>query len=180
MNPPEVQTISSAIVYKNRWMTVREDEIIRADGSAGIYGVVEKPDFAVIAAVQNGLIYLVEQYRYPVGARHLELPQGSSESNDNDPVALAQQELLEETGITAGRMQHIVRLHEAYGYSTQAFNLFLATDLTFGAMKLEPEEQGLVCKAFGVQQVCDMICQGKITDAVTVASFGVLRLKGLV
>ena len=59
MNPPEVQTVSTTVVYQNRWMTVREDDIIRADGSAGIYGVVEKPDFAVTAAVQDGIIYLV-------------------------------------------------------------------------------------------------------------------------
>ena len=51
MHTPEIQTLSSSVVYQNRWMTVREDKIIRADGSSGIYGVVEKQDFAVIAAV---------------------------------------------------------------------------------------------------------------------------------
>jgi hypothetical protein len=39
---------SSKTVYENAWMSVREDEIERADGTQGIFGVVEKPDFALI------------------------------------------------------------------------------------------------------------------------------------
>lgn len=42
-----MEQISSRVVYRNPWMTVREDEVRRADGSPGIYGVVEKPDFAL-------------------------------------------------------------------------------------------------------------------------------------
>ena len=63
MSKPEILTTGSKVVYRNRWMTVREDAILRANGSAGIYGVVDKPDFAVIAAVQGQSIYLVEQYQ---------------------------------------------------------------------------------------------------------------------
>lgn len=59
MSNPEIETTGSTVVYKNRWMTLREDAIVRADGSTGLYSVVEKPDFAVIAAVSDGEIYLV-------------------------------------------------------------------------------------------------------------------------
>ncbi|HAS87045.1 MAG TPA: NUDIX hydrolase [Candidatus Competibacter sp.] len=179
MSKPEIETLASKVVYQNRWMTVREDQIRRRDGSLGIYGVVEKSDFAVIAAVQNGSVYLVEQYRYPVGARCWELPQGTWDNALNGPLELANTELREETGLTAGRIQHVAKLHEAYGYSTQAFDLFFATHLTQGEAELEPEEQGLIAKAFPISTVAAMLCDGRITDAVTVASFGLLRLKGL-
>lgn len=43
-----VETLSSKLVYTNRWMTVREDEIRRPDGSTGVYGVVDSPDIALI------------------------------------------------------------------------------------------------------------------------------------
>lgn len=179
MTPPEIETLESAVVYENRWMKVREDRIRRADGSEGIYGVVEKPDFAVIAAVEGDQVFLVEQYRYPVHARFWEFPQGSWSRGGGDPLALARAELLEETGIRARSVQHIAKLHEAYGYSTQAFDLFLATNLDHGAQQLEAEEVGLICRAFPIPQVQHMICDGVITDAVTVASFGLLRLRGL-
>lgn len=77
MSELEIKTAGSTVVYKNRWMTVREDSIVRSNGTSGIYGVVEKADFAVIAAVREESIYLVEQYRYPVRGRFWELPQVS-------------------------------------------------------------------------------------------------------
>lgn len=179
MPKPEIETLASKIVYQNCWMTVRENQIRRQDGGLGIYSVVEKSDFAVIAAVQDGLVYLVEQYRYPVGARCWEFPQGTWNHALNDPLELAKTELREETGLTATRIQHVAKLHEAYGYSTQSFDLFFATQLTQGEPELEPEEQGLIAKAFPIPTVEAMLCDGRITDAVTVASFGLLRLKGL-
>ena len=43
-----MDSLGSRQVYANAWMTVREDPIRRADGSTGIYGVVDKPDFALV------------------------------------------------------------------------------------------------------------------------------------
>ena len=77
MDRPDIETLQSDIVYQNRWITVREDKIRRRDGSEGIYGFVEKVDFVVIAAIDDGQIHLVEQYRYPVKQRFWEMPQGA-------------------------------------------------------------------------------------------------------
>ena len=67
----DIKTLGSRVVYENRWMRVREDAIRRRDGSDGIYGVVEKPDFAVIVPVEDdGRIHLVQQYRYHVVPDH--------------------------------------------------------------------------------------------------------------
>jgi ADP-ribose pyrophosphatase len=73
--PADIETVGTTVVYENRWMRVREDTIRRRDGSSGIYSVVEKPDFVVIAPVEdNGRLHLVEQFRYPVRGRYWELP----------------------------------------------------------------------------------------------------------
>jgi hypothetical protein len=40
--------VSTREVYRNVWMTVREAVVRRPDGSMGIYGVIDKPDFAVV------------------------------------------------------------------------------------------------------------------------------------
>src|SRR5947209_9572611 len=66
----DIETLSTRSVYENRWMRAREDAVRRRDGSEGIYGVVEKPDFVVIAPVEeDGRVHLVQQYRYPVAGR---------------------------------------------------------------------------------------------------------------
>lgn len=176
---PEITTLESREVYANRWMRLREDRIRRADGQEGIYSVVEKPDFAVIAAVQNGQIYLVEQYRYPVASRHWELPQGTWDKNEADPLGLARAELQEETGLVAGKMQWVGHLYLAYGFCTQAYDLFLATELRQGPQALEPEEQGLICRPFAIEAVLEQVRSGQLPDATTVAALGLLSLKGL-
>ncbi|HVX29991.1 MAG TPA: NUDIX hydrolase [Nitrolancea sp.] len=113
------ETLGTRVVYENRWMRVREGAIRRRDGSEGIYGVVEKPDFAVIVPLEDdGRIHLVEQCRYPVQARCWELPQGAWEEKPGaDPADVARGELREETGLVAVGMVHAGHLFAAYGYS---------------------------------------------------------------
>lgn len=150
MADKEITRTSTRIAYQNRWMTVREDEVVRANGSAGIFGVAEKPDFAVVAAVDNGHICLVKQYRYPAQGRFWELPQGSWEQDTLDPLLLARAELEEETGIVARSMIHAGHLFLAYGFSTQGYDVFFASDLEYGAPKLDMEEHGLIARRFKI------------------------------
>ncbi|MEN9493212.1 MAG: hypothetical protein RJA63_3661, partial [Pseudomonadota bacterium] len=180
MSQAEITTTASEVVYRNRWMTVREDQILRANGQPGLYGVVEKPDFTVIAAVERGQIYLVEQYRYPVQGRYWELPQGSHEDGGLTPQELAAAELREETGLVAGSLQPVGHLFVAVGYSTQGYNIFFATDLVQHAPAREPEESDLIVRAFPIDEVAQMIIDGVIKDATAVATFGLLKLKGLI
>ena len=175
----EMQTLSSRTVYKNRWMTVVEDRILRSDGKEGIYGVVEKPDFAVIVAVIEDRLVLVNQYRYPVKGRYWEFPQGSWEHSSVAPEVLARAELREETGFIADQIEHVGHLYVAYGYSNQGYDIFLAKNLRKGERKLDEEEAGLVSEEREKGAVENMILNGEIKDAATVAAFGLLRMKGL-
>ena len=104
-----IETTSTRLVYENQWMRVREDTIRRRDGSTGIYGVVEKPDFVVFVPVEDGgRLHLVEQYRYPVKGRYWEIPQGSWEQEPGaDPMEMARGELREETGLDAALMTYV-------------------------------------------------------------------------
>ena len=74
-----IKTISSREVYRNPWTSVREDVIERTNGVRGIYGVVDKDPAAIIipleVTAEGEFVYLIEQFRYTVGARHWELPQ---------------------------------------------------------------------------------------------------------
>lgn len=176
----DITTTGSRVVYENRWMRVREDAIRRRDGSAGIYGVVEKPDFVVIVPIDGDRLHLVEQFRYPVGRRYWELPQGSWEDQpDADPLDLARGELREETGLDAAEMIHAGHLFEAYGYSNQGCHVFVARRLRRGRSAPDREEQDLVTASFPIAEVERMVCDGEIKDAATIAALGMVRLKGL-
>jgi ADP-ribose pyrophosphatase len=178
---PDIETLSSRIAYENRWMRVREDQIRYRDGTTGIYGVVVKPDFVVVVPLDaEGKLHLVEQYRYPIGRRSWEFPQGAWEGvPDADPLALAGGELREETGLDAGEVFHVGNLFQACGYATQSYNVYLARDLRRTEARLEATEQDLIAGAFPVAEVLDMVQRGVIRDASTVAALGLLKLKGL-
>jgi ADP-ribose pyrophosphatase len=169
---------SSRVVYENRWMTLREDRLERPDGSPGLYSVVEKQPSAVVLPLDGEEVVLIEQWRHPVGARFWELPQGGWDGHEApDPEQLARGELAEETGLRAGSMERLGRLYYAYGISNQPFDAWLATDLTQGEQALEAEEEGLRVGRFPLSEVEQMIRDGAIVDAATVATFGLLRLQ---
>ncbi|MBT6277268.1 MAG: NUDIX hydrolase [Chromatiales bacterium] len=175
---PEIECVATQVVYENRWMSVREDKIRRPSGYEGIYGVVTKSDFVVIAAIDNDQIHLVEQFRYPVGGRHWELPQGSWEGETPNPLDLAKAELREETGLIADHMTHVGRLFTAYGFLSQQYDVFVASNLHPGPRQLDVEEEGLVTKAFPLAEFEGMLVDGTIRDSTTIAAYGLMKLKG--
>ena len=176
----EIETVSSRVVYQNKWMTLREDRILRESGNEGIYSVVEKPDFAIVIAIENELVHMVEQYRYPIGERQLEFPQGAWEENpDADPQVLAAGELQEETGLIAKQWDYVGYQYLAYGLCDQGYHIFVARDLTMTQKNLDPEEEGLLSKTVSVKELEAKIVAGEIKDATTCNAFGLARLKGL-
>ncbi|MFF2409949.1 NUDIX domain-containing protein [Streptomyces sp. NPDC058092] len=159
-------------------MTVREDDIQRPDGSPGRYGVVDKPDYALAIPRQDDRVHLVEQYRYPVGGRYWEFPQGSWPEGHQGaaPLDLARAELREETGLRARRMTYLGRLHVAYGYATQGCHVFLAEELTEGVPEREPGEADMRQRWADPAEWRDLIRSGRITDAATLAAHTLLTL----
>lgn len=165
-------------VYANRWMRVREDCVQFPNGAQGIYGVVEKPDFVAIVPIDTDKrIHLVQQYRYPVGGRYWEIPQGSWEDKPgSDPEVVAMAELREETGLRAGRLMRVGHLFQAYGYSNQGYHLYVALELEQRQAKPETTESDMISRDFSIIDVRRMIADGEIKDATTIAAFGYLLL----
>jgi 8-oxo-dGDP phosphatase len=163
-------------------MIVREDDIRRPDGSTGIYGVIDKPTYALVIPRDGDRFRLVEQFRYPIGLRRWEFPQGTAPGtlDGNEPPAadLAAQELREETGLRAESMMVLGRLDLAPGMSSQRGWVFLAMGITEGEHERELEEQDMHSEWFTGEQIERMIVGGVITDAQTLAAWTLLRLVG--
>ena len=177
---PEIKTISSREVYRNPWTRVREDMIERADGTRGIYGVVDKvPSCLIIpleSTAEGEFVTLVEQYRYTVGGRFLEFPQGSWETADPVPEELAHGELREETGLRAENMTLLATLWIAYGVLNQKQYIYLAEGLTQGECELDAEESDLVVRRVSVAEFEAMLVDGRIVDGCSAAAWGVYRV----
>ncbi|HUB17040.1 MAG TPA: NUDIX hydrolase [Acidobacteriaceae bacterium] len=171
-----IRTLSTREVYRNPWIRLREDEIERSNGARGLYGVVERDDGAIILPIEGETIYLVEQFRYTIQQRALELPQGGWERSDVDPEELARGELREETGLRAVKVTRLGEFWIAYGFVRQREHVYLATGLTPGSTDPDPEEHDLVVRPVTIGAFEEMLLDGTIRDDCTLAAWGLYRL----
>jgi 8-oxo-dGTP pyrophosphatase MutT (NUDIX family) len=169
---PSITTVSSREVYRNHWMRVREDEILRSNGAHGIYGLVEKDDAAIIIPIDNGRVWLVEQFRYTTGRRELELPQGGWEMEIDSPEELARGELREEIGMDAAEMICLGMTWIAYGFTRQKQYVYLATGLTPAHGDRDAEEHDMIPRSFSIEEFEQMMLDGAIRDGCTLSAWG--------
>ncbi len=171
--------LSSREVYRNRWMAVREDIVDWGNGATGIYGVVEKPDYSLIIPAENDGFYLVEQYRYPVGERFWEFPQGSVDTPEalGDPHLTARIELAEETGLRATTLTTIGFIREAYGFLNQGAHVIVASGLTRGEASPEITEVGMRTGWFSHEDTWGLIDDGRMSESASIAALALYDRK---
>ncbi len=87
---------------------------------------------AVILAIDDGHVLLVEQFRVPLGRNCIELPAGliGDETAGEDPLEAAGRELEEETGYRAARLENMGEFYSSPGMVSESFTLFRAHDLS--------------------------------------------------
>ncbi len=172
-----IRALASRQIYQNNWLTIREDDIRRPDGSSGIYAVVDKPTYALVIPRNGDRFHLVEQFRYPLGLRRWEFPQGTAPDRAHlEPAALAARELREETGLIAQTLTELGLLDVAPGMSSQRGRVFLATGITEGPHDREHEEQDMRSAWFARAEVEQMMRDGVITDAQSMAAWTLMLL----
>ncbi len=162
------QTLGSREVYVNPWIRVREDQVIRADGRPGIYGVIEFQNHAlgIVPVSDDGDTWLVGQWRYPLDLYSWEIPEGGG------PLARpllesAQRELAEETGLMASVWTDLGLFHLSNSVTNEAGRIFLAQGLTFGHAEPEGDEV-LAVRRLPFVEAHQMAMDGRITDGVSI------------
>lgn len=160
-------TLSRRLVYENPWIAVREDQILQPDGRPGIYGVVQFKNKAVgvLPVDEQGRIWLVGQYRYPIERYSWEIPEGGGHGDETAEDA-ARRELREETGLIAGRLELISTSHLSNSVSDEGAFIYRATELVQGPSAPEGSEQ-LQVRLVEWDEAWAMIQDGRITDSMT-------------
>ncbi len=161
-------TLARRLVYANPWIKVREDQVIRPDGSRGIYGVVEFQNRAVgvLPVEDDGSIWLVGQHRYPLGAYSWEIPEGGSPFSE-PPEQTALRELREETGLSAESLELVATVHLSNSVCDEIGYVYRAVGLTQGPSQPEGTEQ-LVVRKTPWDEAWAMLARGEITDSLSV------------
>jgi len=163
------QTVGTTPKYKNPWLSVREDKVIRPDGKDGIFGVVTMlPGVTVLPIDDDGNVYITKEYKYAIERETIELVSGGFEP-DEDRLDAARRELKEETGLEA---KEIIELGFIDPFTT-AVNcpnyMFLARGLTQGKADPEGTEVIEVLKV-PYQQALDWVQDCTITHGASVVT----------
>jgi ADP-ribose pyrophosphatase len=167
--------LSSKEIYENKWIRLTEYDVVNPGGGKGIYGKVHFKNRAIGVVVLDDELntYLVGQYRFTLDAYTWEIPEGGG-SIDEDPLAAAQRELLEETGIVADRWEKILDFHLSNSVSDEFGQVFLAMGLHYRTSQPEETEE-LEVRKLPFEEAYQMVVKGEITDSLAVA--GILRTK---
>ncbi|MHC5541209.1 NUDIX domain-containing protein [Singulisphaera rosea] len=172
MSDPEHQnpwtTLGTRLVYENAWISVREDQVLRPDGQPGIYGVVHFPNKAVgvLPVDDEGRLWMVGQFRYPLGRYSWEIPEGGGHGAET-PEETARRELREETGLNPKSLELLAISHLSNSVSDEIAYIFRATHLEQGTSAPEGTER-LQVRLFEWPEVWAMLNRGEITDSMTV------------
>jgi ADP-ribose pyrophosphatase len=157
---------NTTIKYKNPWLSVREDEVIRPDGKPGIFGVVEMvPGASVLPIDENGNVYLTREFRYAIGEDSVEVVSGGIEKGET-ALAAAKRELEEELGFVAEEWVDLGKMNPFTSAILSPANLFLAKRLT--TTKINHDSTEIITPiAMPLKQAVEMVMNSKISHGQT-------------
>ncbi len=167
---PNYQLLKSEIVYPGRAFTIRRDHLRLPDGHETKFDIVEHHGSVIILPVDaDGNLLFVRQYRHAAGLDLLELPAGTLDEGEA-PEACAGREVREETGMAAGKLEHLGGFYLAPGYSTEYMNVYLATDLHHDPLEADADEF-LSVERIPVEEALAIATRGELPDAKSLAAF---------
>ncbi len=167
-SPNPWKVLSTKLVYKNPWIKVHEDSVVKPDGSKGIYGYVELKDSVLIVAMNDRReIYLVPGFSYPVKEWHWQLV-GGGNADGEDMARTSRRELNEETGITAKKMTKLGVTRISNGLLTERMTTYLAQDLIMNPRPAADDVDFIKDgQFFSLKEIHTMIENGDIDDGQT-------------
>ncbi len=171
------KTLSTKVVYKNPWITVREDDVITPSGEKGIYGVVEsRIATGIVALTENSEIVLVGQFRYAMNEYSWEIIEGGAEQGE-DPQTAAVRELAEEAGLIPAHVEVLGdEIHLSNCHSSERAYLYFAKGLTKTNTNPDSTEQ-LQIKTVSIKTALEMLEKGEIKDSLSIIAIYRIAIK---
>jgi ADP-ribose pyrophosphatase len=174
--------IGSSRVHTGRVINLDIDKVRFPDGSTGELEMVRHPGAAAVVPLASDpkgadpTILLIKQYRYATEGPLIEIPAGRLNPGE-EPAACARRELLEEVGVSAGRVERLTTIWTTPGFTDERIHLFWASDLTTAQHAREPDEF-IEVSPTPLSQALALIKDGQISDAKTVV--GILYMAGFI
>ena len=146
------------------------------NGNHTKWDVIEHKGAAAIVPVdEDGRIILVRQYRGAIDDLLLEIPAGGRDSVDEDFAVCAARELEEEIGYRSDEIHHLVDYHSAAAYTSEKIGIYYTEKLIPSRQHLD-ENEFVQIEKYTLEELTEMIFDGRITDGKTIAAIMAYRV----
>jgi ADP-ribose pyrophosphatase len=157
--------LSSAQKYKDEFIEVNVDSVITPDKKDGKYATIDmKPGVCTLAIDDENNVYLIEQFRYALGANSLEVIAGGMD--EGDALENAKREAKEEVGIEAGEWIELGTAETDTSIVRSTAHFFVARQLKFGETKREGVEVMKTVK-LSFDEAVEKVLSGEIKHALS-------------
>ncbi len=172
MAPGKFRKLEERSVFQSSLLNVVVATFEAPDGQRFERDLVHHPGAVVMVPVdeQTGEVVFVRQYRAPLDRELLEIPAGKRDVKGEPPETTAARELVEETGLEAGRLDLVGHFFNSPGFSDEESWCFLARDLRkVPDARHGIEEEYMTVERHPLSSVGELIRSGEITDVKTIA-----------
>ena len=166
----EFKRISRDLVAKGAIIDYYQDTMQIPNGNIAKWDLIDNKGAAAVVAVrEDGKLLMVRQYRNAIDRMTLEIPAGSRDSVTEDTKVCAARELEEETGYRSDDLTRLLSLKTTVAFCDEFIDVYLARNLKPGHQHLD-EGEFLDVEAHDIDELCQMIYDGKLQDAKTVSA----------
>lgn len=155
-------------VFKGRVIDVGTEDVRLPSGVSVTLDVIRHPGAALVVPLQGEHVLLIRQWRHAAGGWLWECPAGTLNPGET-PEACALREVVEEAGVSAGRLDHAGFIYTAPGFCDEKIHIFVARDLRAVPSQHDEDEVIAEVKAVRWSECMEMLARNEIQDAKTLA-----------
>lgn len=167
-------------IHSWKGISLVEEQVTLPTGQTITHTTIVHPGAAVILPIDSdGNIIVINQYRPSLKKWLLELPAGTLEANE--PIELcAARELEEETGYSAQSMIALGQVTPLAGFCDEIQYLFVARELTRTNRFACDDDEVIEVLSIPLEELEQMVINGDISDAKTIACLSKAKLCGYI
>lgn len=177
--PDRYERIGRKSVYHGVILELFEDQIKLPDGREEPYDFIRHYGAAaVVPVLEDGRILMVRQFRNAIDRFTLEIPAGGKNYPTEPTKECAYRELEEETGYHADKedIELLLSMHSMVAFCNEQIDIYLARNLKKTEQHLDDDEY-IDVEAYTLEELTDMIYEGKLMDAKSVAAIMTYKAK---
>lgn len=172
----EFKRVKRELAYQGTIMKIYKD-YVEVNGHQAVWDFFQhNGGVAVVPVTKEGKILMVRQYRNAIDRYTLEIPAGAFDAENESGEDCVKRELEEETGYRAETVEKLITTRSMVAFCNERVEIFVASNLVPAKQKLDDEES-IELEEYTIEELKQMIFDGKIEDSKTVAALMAYAVK---